>query len=81
MPGCLNISLIFRVAAQRQVRGCDQSTTGWLSGDMQCRQGCSAFELNWSKELTHVEDGIGTKTVMLDLGRLAQTNAQIEQFR
>jgi hypothetical protein len=55
--------------------------TGWLSGDMQCRQGCSAFELNWSKELTHVEDGIGTKTVMLDLGRLAQTNAQIEQFR
>ena len=37
------------------------------------------FELNWSKELTHVEDGIGTKTVML--GRLVQTNAQIEQFR
>jgi hypothetical protein len=79
MPGCLSISLIFRVAVQRQC-GRNQSTSNGLAvGDMQCRQGCSAFELNWSKELTHVEDGIGTKTVML--GRLAQTNAQIEQFR
>jgi hypothetical protein len=80
MPGCLNISLIFRVAAQRQVRGCDQSTSNGLAVGGHAMPP-SAFELNWSKELTHVEDGIGTKTVMLDLGRLAQTNAQIEQFR
>src|SRR5580692_6895081 len=46
MPGCLNISLIFRVAAQRQARGCDQSTSNGLAVGGTCNAAKDAAQLS-----------------------------------